>query len=99
MTRYNLGSRNPHSDVCSYCEEQNKKFQMTIEKKDKKEMMILKQIYKLRAKKFYTHFRYNPSGTVAFDCQQNQTLPKLSVSDTFYSRVVQYKYSCIISPV
>lgn len=99
MTKFNLGFGNPRTDICSFCEEQNRKLQLATEENEKKTLMLDKRLHKLRAKKFYAHLKSDPpeSITVVFDCQQNQPLPKLSVSDTFYSRQVWlYNLTCMV---
>lgn len=92
VTRFNLGFGNPRSDICSYCEEQTKKLTLAKTEIDKNNIILDKRIHKQRARRFYQMLKHDPPGTitVAFDCQQNQPLPKLSVSDTFYSRQVWF---------
>ncbi|KAJ8875921.1 hypothetical protein PR048_023829 [Dryococelus australis] len=88
MMTFNLGFGNPRSEVCSFCEEQNKKLQLATYEKERKTLMVDKRLHTLRENTFYSQLKIDPaeSITVVFDCQQNQPLTKLSVSDTFYSR-------------
>lgn len=82
---YNLGFGSPRVDVCSFCIEMKE-----LERKNDKEARIKLQLHLRRAEKFYSQLREAKNTCdvlcVAFDIQQNQPLPKVSVTEAFYSR-------------
>ena len=87
---FNLGFGSPRSDVCGLCEKLRSKIKLCSDATEKKNMITEFMVHKRRAKYFYTLINRDdvlePCLTVAFDMQQNQPLPKVSVSEAFYAR-------------
>lgn len=89
-TKFNLGFGNPRTDVCSFCELKNKELKCATKSDVITNVTTELKLHKLRAKKFYELLKKqeNDDGVikVCFDMQQNQPLPKLSISDVYYMR-------------
>lgn len=87
---FNISFGNPRTDTCSLCEKMNLKIKAVTVAAEKQACMTEKRVHKLRAMHFFELLRMRNSGekTVYFDKQQNQPLPKLSVSEVFYARQV-----------
>ncbi|XP_022166413.1 uncharacterized protein LOC111030967 [Myzus persicae] len=85
---FNLSFGHPRQDVCSFCSETSIKIknEIDIEKKVDLEDVLLE--HKNKSKCFSRMMAEKIPNTVqvCFDMMQNQPLPKLSVTDTFYSR-------------
>lgn len=92
VTKFNLGFGNPRSDVCSFCELKCKEINKPgLERNEKRKLDIELKLHKLRAKRFYELLRQDEGEGVikiCFDMQQNQPLPKLSISDVYYMRQI-----------
>lgn len=90
VTDFNLGFGNPREDVCSYCELLKLKIKAAAGGTKKQKLVTDYKLHKLKAKKFYSLMKHENDDeiTVCFDMEQNQPLPKLSVSEVFYARQV-----------
>lgn len=90
QSRFNIGFGNPKTDTCSYCEECKISIKQSKTPSEKAVTTARYRLHKLRAKRFYELLKENNSDTVtvAFDMQQNQPLPMLRVSETFYARQI-----------
>ena len=88
--KFNLGFGSPRTDVCSQCESLRLRIKNEQKSNERQKLITEYRIHKLRAKRFYEELRSTKDGevTVCFDMEQNQPLPKLSVSEVFYSRQV-----------
>jgi len=86
---FNLSFGHPRQDVCSFCTQ--KLCQIKNEKDDIKEVLQIElKEHKAKSKYFskMLSFQLNDTIQISFDMMQNQPLPKLSVTETFYSRQV-----------
>jgi len=87
---FNLSFGHPRQDVCSFCTQ--KISQIKNEKDDdiKEVLQIELKEHKAKSKFFSKMMSIQSDETiqVSFDMMQNQPLPKLSVTETFYSRQV-----------
>lgn len=90
IKKFNLGFGHPRQDVCSYCTEANTKIKNEKVDDTKKSLKIDLVVHKARARKFFDLLKEKPQKTVVvcFDMMQNQPLPKLNVTDVFYSRQI-----------
>lgn len=90
QNNFNIGFGNPKADVCSYCEEMKNKIKNSSSPTEKATFMGQYRLHKLRAKKFYEILKMEEEDVikVAFDMQQNQPLPMIRVSETFYARQI-----------
>ena len=88
--KFNLGFGSPRTDVCSQCESFRVQIRKEQNSNQRQKLITEFRLHKLRAKRFYEELRSSRDGevTVCFDMEQNQPLPKLSVSEVFYSRQV-----------
>jgi hypothetical protein len=88
--KFNIGFGNPKADMCSFCEECKLKIKCSKSPAEKANLMGQYRLHKLRAKKFYELLKTNTEGVVkvAFDMQQNQPLPMIRVTETFYARQI-----------
>ena len=95
---FNLSFRTPHTDTCSTCKMglMKMKAEKCLEKKN--ELRTSYRLHKLRAKQFYRTMKEENSNVIkiCFDMQQNQPIPKLSVSEVFYARQVWIYNLCIM---
>jgi len=88
---FNLGFSHPCPDVCSFCTEEEIKIKNTIDEKTKSDLIENLSSHKQRSKVFHKLMKQTDNKSIiniSFDMMQNQPLPKLSVTDTFYSRQV-----------
>ena len=69
----------------------------TVSQNEKSNIVANLGAHRLRAKIFHKLMRENPhnSTTLCFDLQQIQALPKLSISEAYYSRQINYHTLCI----
>lgn len=91
QTRFNIGFGSPKTDACSFCEECTVKIKKSKSPAEKADIMGLHRMHKLRAKRFYELLKNqndNDCVTVSFDMQQNQPLPMIRISETFYARQI-----------
>lgn len=93
IKEYNLGFGNPRSDVCSYCECKKATIAATTSIQEKTQLMTVYRLHKMQASRFYSLLNHNDEPalntmTIAFDIQQNQPLPKVSISEAFYARQI-----------
>lgn len=90
--QFNLGFGNPHSDTCSTCKELELKLKATKSEEQRQAYRTQLRLHSTRAKTFHCIMITHTEGSikVAFDMQQNQPLPKLSVGETFYARQVWF---------
>lgn len=92
VTKFNLGFGNPRSDVCSFCELKGTEINRPgVERNEQIKLETELRVHKLRAKKFYELLNQKEDEgiiKVCFDMQQNQPLPKLSISDVYYMRQI-----------
>ncbi|PSN55817.1 hypothetical protein C0J52_02470 [Blattella germanica] len=74
----------------------NIKREENLEKKN--QFRAMHRLHKLRAKRFYSIMKQEDPNVlkVCFDIQQNQPIPKLSVSEVFYSRQVWLYNLCVL---
>lgn len=87
--KFNLGFGNPRTDVCSFCELKKNEISATTDMEVRQNVSTELKLHKIRAKKFYELLGKPEDGgvvKVCFDMQQNQPLPKLSISDVYYMR-------------
>lgn len=88
---FNLGFGHPRQDVCSYCTESEIKIKSAIDEKTKIDLIENLSSHKERSKTFHKLLKQTNNKSminISFDMMQNQPLPKLSVTDTFYCRQV-----------
>lgn len=87
LDNFNLAFGNPKTDVCSRCVALKSKIKAGIEK-EKNELEL--ELHELRAKKFYqllSATRDDPKTlAVSFDMEQNQPIPKIPITESFYAR-------------
>ncbi|KAL4085284.1 hypothetical protein QTP88_027143 [Uroleucon formosanum] len=85
---FNLSFGHPRQDVCSFCSETSIKMKNEIDIKKKVDLEDVLLEHKNKSKCFFQMMAEKLPNTVqvCFDMMQNQPLPKLSVTDTFYSR-------------
>lgn len=90
INNFNLSYGHPRQDICSHCSEMGAKINMERDAEKKNELTYELQNYKINSKIFSkTMLNVKPgSVNVSFDMMQNQPIPKLAVTDTFYSRQV-----------
>lgn len=87
---FNLGFGHPRQDVCSYCSELSVKIKTENDNEKKEELSNELKSHQIFSKIFSkTMLTVKPGSiNVSFDMMQNQAIPKLSVTDTFYSRQI-----------
>lgn len=87
---FNLSFGHPRQDICSWCSEMAVKIKKTEDPIKKEELVKELNEHKALSKNFHKIMHETKSDTisVAFDMMQNQPLPKLSVTEVFYSRQV-----------
>jgi len=88
--KFNLGFGHPRQDICSSCVEQENQIQNS---KDETILGNLKENlsnHKQTSKKFHILMKEtnDKSLNISFDMMQNQPLPKVSITEAFYSRQV-----------
>lgn len=90
LEQFNIDFGNPKSDVCSFCEEMKNKIKTANSPAEKATIMGQYRLHKLRAKKFYEILKQDEEHVlkIAFDMQQNQPLPIVKVTETFYARQI-----------
>lgn len=90
VNNLNLSFGHPKQDVCSFCTELNTKIKVEADEELKTTMKNNLIIHKENSKVFSRMLSTVEPGciNVCFDMIQNQPIPKLSVTDTFYSRQV-----------
>ncbi|KAJ4426160.1 hypothetical protein ANN_26969 [Periplaneta americana] len=95
---FNLSFRTPHTDSCSTCKIGLFQIKAETDLVKKNELRTQYRLHKLRADKFYKIMKDdNPEVIkICFDLQQNQPLPKLSVSEVFYTRQVWLYNLCVM---
>lgn len=101
-SKFNLNFGHPRQDTCSYCSEQKLKIQLELDQDLKNELKLQLTIHKRRAKKFFELLREQSSNSIncSFDMMQTQPIPKLSVTEVFYSRQVWiYNLTFVISDI
>lgn len=88
--KFNIGFGNPRADVCSFCEAMKNKIKTSTSPGEKVNLIGQYRLHKLRAKKFYQILKEDEDGVikVAFDMQQNQPLPMIRITETFYARQI-----------
>jgi hypothetical protein len=99
-TKFNISFGHPRQDTCSYCMEQKIKIQTEGDIDKKSELMLELTLHKRKAKRFFELLKTETLGEIScsFDMMQTQPLPKLSVTDVFYSRQVWlYNLTFVIS--
>lgn len=87
--KFNLGFGHPRTDVCTFYELKKVEISTTSDMEVRYKISMELKLHKLRAKKFYELLGKTESNGMVkacFDMQQNQPLPKLSVSDVYYLR-------------
>lgn len=96
---FNLSFRTPHTDTCSTCKMGLMAIQTEKSLEKKNELRTSHRLHKLRAQQFYKIMKEENSGIIKvyFDMQQNQPIPKLSVSEVFYARQVWIYNLCIMT--
>jgi len=86
-TKFNLSFGKPKVDICSTCCDLEKKIAADI---DRQENNLQLRLHRKRAEKFYSLLtesrKQRDTLTVAFDMMQNQPLPKINVTEQYYSR-------------
>lgn len=89
-TKFNLSFRHPRQDTCSFCSEQKIKIQLEADQDLKKELMLELNVHQKRAKRFFELLKEESSDSLncSFDMMQTQPIPKISVTDVFYSRQI-----------
>jgi len=88
---FNLGFSHPRQDICSFCTEEEIKIKNEIDENTKFDLIENLSFHKQRSKVFHKLMKQTDNKSIisiSFDMMQNQPLPKLSVTDTFYSRQV-----------
>lgn len=99
-TKFNLNFGHPRQDTCSFCSEQKLKIQLEIDQDLQNELKLQLSIHQRRAKKFFELLKEQSPDSIncSFDMMQTQPIPKLSVTDVFYSRQVWiYNLTFVIS--
>jgi len=86
--QFNISFGHPRQDVCSFCTEKISKISVENDKHLKNEMKLELKTHQALSKFFFKMmYEKNENEIIcSFDMMQNQALPKLSVTDTFYSR-------------
>nr|CAH7753285.1 unnamed protein product [Callosobruchus chinensis] len=89
-TEYNLGFGNPRTDVCSTCLQLGERIKTCTDLEVKTTLITELRVHKLRAKAFFHLLQENNDELLilSFDCQKNQSLPKIPDQATYYSRQV-----------
>lgn len=98
--KFNLSFGHPRQDVCSFCTEQKVKMNVEPDCNIKNELLLELNVHKQRAKKLFELLKEKTPDTItcSFDMMQTQPLPKLSVTEVFYSRQVWlYNLTFVIS--
>lgn len=87
-TKFNIAFGHPRQDVCSFCTEKKAKISVENDKQSKNEMKLELKTHQALSKHFFKLMYEKKCDEIvcSFDMMQNQALPKLSVTDTFYSR-------------
>jgi len=98
--KFNLSFGHPRQDVCSFCTEQKVKINVEPDCNIKNQLLLELNVHKQKAKKFFELLKEKTPDTItcSFDMMQTQPLPKLSVTEVFYSRQVWlYNLTFVIS--
>lgn len=98
--KFNLSFGHPRQDVCSFCTEQKVKINVEPDCNIKNQLLLELNMHKQKAKKFFELLKEKTPDTItcSFDMMQTQPLPKLSVTEVFYSRQVWlYNLTFVIS--
>lgn len=88
---FNLVFGYPRQDVCSFSTEEEIKMKNAIDEKTKFDLIENLCFHKQRSKVFHKLMKQTNNKSIiniSFDIMQNQPLPKLSMTDTFYSKQV-----------
>ncbi|KAJ4444848.1 hypothetical protein ANN_06645, partial [Periplaneta americana] len=95
---FNLSFKTSHTDTCSTCKMNLLKIKAEQDLEKKNELRTNYRLHKLRAKQFYKIMKDDNADIIkiCFDMQKNQPLPKLSVSEVFYSRQIWLYNLCIM---
>jgi len=99
-TKFNLSFGHPRQDTCTFCSEQKIKISAETDNQVKHELELELLIHKKKAKRFFELLKETEPGSIncSFDMMQTQPIPKLSVTDVFYSRQVWiYNLTFVIS--
>lgn len=88
INQFNITFGHPRQDVCSFCTAKKAKISVENDKHTKNEMKLELKTHLALSKKFFKLMYEKKDDEIicSFDMMQNQALPKLSVTDTFYSR-------------
>lgn len=92
--QYNIGFGTPATDVCSRCSELTERIKRENDVDAKKNLLIQKQVHKLKAKAFFNKLREESPDMITFsyDCQKNLVNPKIQDQIAYYSRQL-YTYN------
>nr|CAH7747911.1 unnamed protein product [Callosobruchus chinensis] len=96
-TEYNLGFGNPRTDVCSTCLQLGERIKTCTDLEVKTTLITELRVHKLRAKAFFHLLQENNDELLilSFDCQKNQSLPKIPDQATYYSSSIVYLISVV----
>lgn len=88
--KFNIGFREPSTDLCSMCQMYKEKIKYESNSEIKQKLMIESTIHKRRAKAFFEMLREEKPSmvTFSFDCQKNMALPKLPDQAAYFSRQI-----------
>lgn len=97
-SKYNIGFENPRTDVCSTCISLQELIKNETDPAKKQEAMTQKRIHRLKYKAFYALLQEEDKSikTISFDCQKNQSLPKLPDQSAYYSRQFSFYHFAIV---
>lgn len=99
-TKFNISFGHSCQDTCSYCMEQKIKIHTEEDIDKKSELMLELTLHKRKDNGFFELLKIETLREIScsFDMIQTQLLPKLSVTDVFYScRVWLYNLTFFIS--
>lgn len=99
-SKFNLSFGHPRKDICSFCTQQVTKIKTENDENVKHELEIELKLHQTRVKRFFELLKEESPDqiSVLFDMMQTQPLPKLSVTEVFYSRQVWlYNLTFVIS--
>lgn len=95
---FNIGFGRPATDVCSLCCRLKNAIKSASTDGIRQKNITDLRIHRLRAKQFANMMKEREEGTVSicYDMQQVQPLPKLPISEAFYSHQISYYNICFM---
>lgn len=91
-TKFNIGFKQPATDVCSMCQMLKETIKLEKDPIKKQALMNKLMLHKRRAKAFFKLLKEEKPNmiTLSFDCEKNMALPKLMDQAAYFSRQISF---------